>query len=279
MCTKNPATSLAGALSVVVYDHDSLIFSYRSTDVKLSVQVENCDVSFSLYEGYDWTATRRVIEQEIKAIRKRLVKIRQLLATGQVPDDSIEHTSAILFNSVSIGLTEDLEDMDRDALIAAIDEELGNDTASEVASQSSWQSFKRSSQVRQQQRHLRSRNLERSRNCQIEFSILGVRAEVDIFHPNNHTASRILLTVNDLEILDHMKTSTWKKFLTSLRTDFQGNVRETDSDMVRVELCVVHSVPRLSNEEGRLRVCRKNICFQLFILFLHRPSFYRSSYT
>ncbi|KIJ44231.1 hypothetical protein M422DRAFT_252242 [Sphaerobolus stellatus SS14] len=227
---------------------------HPATDTKFGLRVENCNLSFCLYDGYDWVRTRQIIEDEIKAIRKRLVKIRQLLASGQVPDDSIEHTSALLFNSVPIGLLEDPEDMERDALLAAIDEELADGATTDNASESSWQSFKPvQGQDPPQKARNRSRNLERSRNSQLEFRLSEVHADVQQFHPNKRLASGVLLTVKDLEIIDNMKTSTWKKFLTSLRTDFRGNVRETDSDMVRVELRIVHPAPELPNEEARLK--------------------------
>lgn len=60
--------------------------------------------------------------------------------------------------------------------------------------------------------------------------------------------------MEDVEIFDHIKTSTWKKFLTSSRSDSRGNIRETGSNMVRVELRTVHPVPNHPSEEARLRV-------------------------
>jgi autophagy-related protein 2 len=62
------------------------------------------------------------------------------------------------------------------------------------------------------------------------------------------------VTVRNLEILDHIKTSTWQKFLTELRSDSRGNIRETDSNMVRVELRTVRPVQNHPSEEARLRV-------------------------
>jgi len=78
-------------------------------------------------------------------------------------------------------------------------------------------------------------------------------AELDQYCPDQPLVSRIFVTVKDLEILDFIKTSTWKKFLTDLRSDAKGNVRETDSNMVRIELCSVRPVPGHPSEEARLR--------------------------
>jgi len=72
--------------------------------------------------------------------------------------------------------------------------------------------------------------------------------------PNDNYVSRTFATIKDVEILDHVKTSTWRKFLTALRSDSRGNIRETGSNMVRIELCSVHPVPGNTSEETRLRV-------------------------
>ena len=74
-------------------------------------------------------------------------------------------------------------------------------------------------------------------------------------HPvGEELASKLEVTVKDLEILDHIKTSTWKKFLTEMRSDSRGNVREADSNMVTIELKSVRPIAERETEEGRLRV-------------------------
>lgn len=186
-------------------------------------------------------------------MRRRLLKIKQLLAEGQNPDYSIENTSTLLFNSVSIGLPDDSDDMEPPALIAAIDRTLQDD---ENASESSWQSFTSPPNNPSQSTRSHGSRLLRSRNAIIEFCFKGIRAEVDAFDPAHELLSKVLVTAKDVEILDHVKTSTWKKFLSQLRVDFQGNVRQTDSDMVRAELRLIRSVPNpdIASKEGRFRV-------------------------
>jgi autophagy-related protein 2 len=188
-------------------------------------------------------------------MRKRLEKIRQLLATGQAPDDSIEQTSAVLFSSVHLGLSSDTDEWDTGALIAAIDQELDDDL--ETATQSSWQSFAPRTEGSQSKPKIKSKRLKkltRANKASVEICLQGLRAEVDNFRDDEPLASRVFATVRDLEILDHMKTSTWKKFLTSMRSDSRGNVRETDSSMVRFELRNIRPVASLRDEEARLRV-------------------------
>ncbi|KAK0197033.1 hypothetical protein F5146DRAFT_1013780 [Armillaria mellea] len=219
----------------------------------MHIQLNNTDINVFLYGGYDWAKTRRTIEEGVKEMRKRLAKIRQLVASGQTQDTLEDETSALLFNSVYIGLDQDADELEPGALIAAIDEELKDDY--ETASQSSWQSLKPSAAGKPQPKtpRVQGKRLTRAKGPSIEFRLAGMKANVDQYKPEEPTVSRIFSTVRDLEILDHMKTSTWNKFLTSMRSDSRGNVRETDSNMARVELCMIHPVHGHSSEEARLK--------------------------
>lgn len=226
----------------------------------LRVLVHNADINLFLYDGYDWVKTRRMIEDEIKEMRKRLAKIRQLVASGQTQDPSLEETSALLFNSVYIGLNQDADQFEPGALIAAIDEELREDL--DTISESSWQSLQppTTGKPRERSPRIHGKRLTRSRTPSIEFRIAGLDAEVDQYLPNEAMVSRTFATIKELEILDHIKTSTWKKFLTDSRSDSRGNIRETDSNMVRVELRSIRPVPGHPSEEARLRVRSLSYC-------------------
>ncbi|KAL7283400.1 hypothetical protein ACG7TL_002830 [Trametes sanguinea] len=228
--------------------------SYGETAFR--VRVHDFNIAVLLYDGYDWSRTRKTIEEKAKEMRRRLAKIRQLVASGQTPDPSVEETNTILFNSVYIGLEHNVDELEPEALIAAIDEELNEEF--ETTTQSSWQSLKPqplASPGRSGSHSSKThrRRLRRAKGPSIEFRLMGLDAEVDQYRPDASLVSRILATVRDVEILDHIKTSTWKKFLTSLQTDSKGNVRESDSNMVRVELRTLHPVPGHPSEEARLR--------------------------
>lgn len=102
--------------------------------------------------------------------------------------------------------------------------------------------------------------LTRSKHPAIQFCFRGIEVENDIYPTESETASRLLVTAKDVEILDHLRTSTWKKFLTQMREDSRGNARETDSSMVRLELINVRPVAGDPSEESRLRVCPSTTC-------------------
>lgn len=184
-----------------------------------------------------------------------MAKIRQLVANGQIQDPTIEDTSALLFNSVHIGLEQDEDALEDPAvLIAAIDEELKDDL--DATSQSSWQSLRTPNPNKSRNRSTRvhGKRLTRSKTPSIEFNFMGLQTEFEQYGPKDPLVSRTLVTVKNLEILDHIKTSTWKKFLTELRSDSHGNVRETGSNMVRIELQGVRPVLGHSSKEFRLKV-------------------------
>lgn len=229
-------------------------FSCGLSDTTLRVRVRNSDIVLFLHDGFDWPRTRKIIEKEVKEMRKRLARIRQLVSTGQTQEPIDEATSATLFNSFHIGLERDLESMDPDALIAAIDDELDDPT--ETGTESSWQSLHPASpgRLRTVSTRVHGKRLTRSKGPSIEIRLEGLNAEVDHYRPGETLVSRTLILVRDLEILDHIKTSTWKNFLTDMRSDSRGNVRETDSNMARVELLSVRPSPSHPAEEARLRV-------------------------
>lgn len=235
---------------------------------KTRIRVQNTSVTVFLHEGYDWVKTRKAIEDEMKAVRKKLEKIKQLLASGQKPDASIDQASSVLFNSVYIGLDQNRDDMDSTQLLAAIDEEL-EDLGGENWSESSWQTFPeaaglpspQSPQAAKRRVRLHGKRLTRSKRPQIEFSLRGLRADVDMYGKDDSTSSRLHLTAQSFDILDHIKTSTWKKFLTEMKSDSRGNVRETDADMVRVEVISVRPHLPSPDEEIRVRVSSAS-CWQ-----------------
>ncbi|KAL0946599.1 hypothetical protein HGRIS_012798 [Hohenbuehelia grisea] len=227
--------------------------SSERRDTTLRIGIHNGDITLFLYDGYDWVRTRRIIEEEVREMRRRLAKIRQLVATGQTADPSIEETSALLFNSMYIGLEKDVGELEPGALIAAIDEELREDH--ETATQSTWEPLGNpvSGKSSAPPTRIHGKRLARARGSSIEIRLMNLNAEIDKYREEEPTISRVFATVQDLEILDHIKTSTWKKFLTELRSDPRGNVRETESNMVRVELLSVHPVHGHPSDEARLK--------------------------
>ncbi|OXG22622.1 hypothetical protein C366_00940 [Cryptococcus neoformans Tu401-1] len=251
------------------------VYSADQKPGKTHIRIIDASLKIFLHDGYDWPRTRKAIEDEVRAVRRRLERIRQLLASGQKADESIENaTSSVLFNSVYIGLEQKGEmglsrmgmgKMDEKALMAAIDEELDD---METESGSSWQTLPAGvgagpSAVHQAHKktRLKGKRLIRSKKAQIEITLSGIKADVDLYPIEESTSSRIHFTAKEMEILDHIKTSTWKKFLTEMKADNRGNIRETDADMLRIELVGV----RLKEDEEELRLRAKILPLRLHV--------------
>ncbi|KAG7092576.1 hypothetical protein E1B28_008923 [Marasmius oreades] len=227
----------------------------RLGETTVQVHIRNSDVNVLLYDGYDWAHTRRIVETEVKEMRKRLAKIRQLVANGQTQEAVVEETSTLLFNSVYIGLEQDVDELEPTALMAAIDEELKEDPDTGSQGSGSWQTLPTPpGKVNSPSTRPVARRLARSRGSNIEFQAAGLNATFDQYKPMEQLVSKVFATIENLEILDHIKTSTWKKFLTALRADSRGNIRETGSSMVRFELRTLKPVPEDPSEENRLRL-------------------------
>ena len=241
------------------------------------MRIRNCDITLLLYDGYDWPRTRQTIEEEVKEMRKRLAKIRQLVASGQTQEPIPDDTSALLFNSVYIGLHEDVDANEPDALIAAIDDELRDDF--ETGTQSSWQTVQQpgssaAAAARGPSVRVHGKKLTRSRGPNMEICLSGLNAEVNNYGEDSVVVSRTFVTVRDLEILDHIKTSTWKKFLTALRSDSKGNIRETGANMARIELHSVRPSLGSASKEARLRVSTfmLDVGYAILTCAPHRPN-------
>lgn len=170
-----------------------------------------CEGEVLLHEGYDWASTRKAIEEETQAVRKRLGKIKELLAAGQTPDPSMEQAS-VLFNSIYI----DPDD--------------------------AWETF----ETETQDESFEPPKRLRSKRPLIEIALKGASVTLDSYD-SGETASRLHCAMQSIDVYDHIKTSTWKTFLTEKR----GGVRETGADMVRIELLKVRLA---AEEEARLKV-------------------------
>ncbi|KAG0143212.1 hypothetical protein CROQUDRAFT_661531 [Cronartium quercuum f. sp. fusiforme G11] len=238
--------------------------------IETEFKIENFDVSICLHEGYDWTSTRHAIEEAQKAMRKRLQKLRQLLAKGHLTDDAIddELPSATLFKSVHFGLPASSHSLTTAQLLTAIERELDDhgltaaDDDTSIAS--SWQTLpsppkERSGPTINSLSPLR--NLQRSRHPALEFTLKNVTTRFRKYdtlqktsdNESNRTTS-LRLNADHVSIIDNIRTSTWKKFLTELRPNDGGVLRPTGAPMLRVNLDMVLSSEDERKQEALLKL-------------------------
>lgn len=89
------------------------------------------------------------------------------------------------------------------------------------------------------------------------FELKGVSADIIVYPPDmEETQSSIDIRVHDLEIFDHVPTSTWKKFATYMH---DAGERESGTSMVHLEILNVKPVANLAASELILKVNRSNL--------------------
>ncbi|BGP28124.1 autophagy-related protein 2 [Rhodotorula toruloides] len=268
-------TLVPGGLQII----DEWLCESRVEDDELSAsassircRVVNSDVSLRLHGGYDWATTRKAIEEEAKAVRRRLKKIRQLLANGQAADASAETASVLMFGSVQLGLPPGASELPAKELLAAINEELDDslDSGAVSTAATSWQSLPGGVTPPIAKPpgpavvgKLRKR-LTRSKAFAIEINLRELNANFDSYSASLSLeaskllgvdpalTSRISADVGVFEIIDNIKTSTWRKFLTELRPSEGGVMRPTGGRMARLELRAVKPVSMLPNAHDEL---------------------------
>lgn len=254
---------------------------------RIRLRISDTDISIHLYEGYDWINTRRAIEEESKAVRRRLEKIRQLLADGQTPDATAENASVLMFGSHQLGLPPGANEMAPKDLIAAIDEELeqgarDEDTVSTAAS--SWQTFPAGG-ARSNSAPLKKsgpavvgrsrKRLTRSKAFAIEVNVRGLNANFDSYSTSSSSppsstsqiASKMKVEVSSFDIIDNIKTSTWRKFLTEMRPSDGGLVRASGTPMAKFEIQTAKPAGRVNSAQEEISL---KVSFSVSYRFLPR---------
>lgn len=84
------------------------------------------------------------------------------------------------------------------------------------------------------------------------FELQGVSLDMVVFPPNSgEIQSSLDVRVHEMEIYDHVPTSTWKKFATYMR---DAGEREADTSMLHIEFLSVRPVPELPASEIILKL-------------------------
>ena len=239
----------------------------------ISFHIESSDVVLSLFEGYDYERTRKFVKETVKATRKRLEKIRQLLAEGQVPEETMDEAADYLIQSVflpSISVSQDGragegEDLDKIDRIVAFDDELDKQDE-EMASIQNWETLPSSSSSSHSHSHrpgLRSGStpqhsksgrshsrLKRPKTSSIDVRLGGLELRYKGYGNESLVPMTVSIDIQALDIIDNIRTSTWNKFLTELRPRDGGVLRPTGSSMVRIRYNSVRDSAWVGGDAG-----------------------------
>ena len=212
----------------------------------LRVRVRDVHIIWNLFDGYDWQRTRDTIgpavaEVQNKAIERQAARKRKSFDPEEEDEDVI---GDFLFNSIYIGIPAKSDPAELARQVNRNIDDLVSETGSYATLTSSGASPNRAQPTKPRSKPLR---LQRSKQHKLTFELKGVSADVIIFPPGSgETESSIDIRVQDLEIFDHVPTSTWKKFATYMH---DVGERESGTSMVHIEILNVKPVPNLAASE------------------------------
>lgn len=244
--------------------------------VTFSLKLRPSKFTLSFFEGYDFERTRAFVKTAVKATRRKLEKIKQLLAEGQMPEQTIEEAADPLLQSIFLpsrlpegnkvhAETSPVPDVnDTWRRIVAFDDELDQEEEYDSDSLLMWENLRDRPTVPRRgssssgptpiPRTARTSRLKRSRFSAIDIQLENLQATLFSFASDDPLASRLAMSIADLSIVDNLKTSTWHKFLTELRPRDGGTTRPTGSPMVRIVLKMLRPAGSSDGEEADLSV-------------------------
>lgn len=265
------------------------IATTRSPLPAASVRIHNTNITISLFEGYDFESTRRFIKNRVKATRIRLEKIKQLLAEGQMPEETVDEAADWLKQSVFLPARTEFSpnkgksradevdaDLDEDGQaemtladrIAHLDDALDAEEA-EGRSSEEWEALPHrpptmrrthssgSPKPAARGKPSKLRVLHRPRDSAVDIRLQDVAVRFDLYSADSDSSSslssKLSVDIRDLTIVDNIRTSTWNKFLTELRYRDGGTLRPTGEAMVRIKLKMMKNAEG-GGDEADLRV-------------------------
>jgi len=228
-----------------------------SNDTKLQrsplrVRVRDMHIIWNLFDGYDWQRTRDTISKAVKDVETKATE-RRARASRMSPTAEDEEESVIgdfLFNSIYIGIPANKDPRELHREINRDIDDLTSETGSYATTTTVTGATSR--QGRPTSTREKKLRLHRSKHHKMTFELRGVCADLVVFPPGEEeTHSSVDVRVKDLEIYDHVPTSTWKKFATYMH---EAGERESGTSMVHIELLTVKPVPELAASEIVLKV-------------------------
>lgn len=218
----------------------------------LRVRVRDMHVIWNLFDGYDWQRTRDTISKAVQDIETKAIERRVSRTTPEAEEEEESVIGDFLFNSIYIGIPANKDPRELHREINRDIDDLASETGSYATTTTVTGATSQGRAGLQREKKLR---LHRSKHHKMTFELRGVSADLVVFPPGSEeTQSSLDVRVKDLEIFDHVPTSTWKKFATYMH---EAGERETGTSMLHLEVLTVKPVPELAASEIVLKVGSK----------------------
>lgn len=209
----------------------------------LRVRVRDAHVIWNLFDGYDWQRTRDTISKAVKDVERKAAERRVNRASPSLEEEPEPVIGDCLFNSVYIDIPANRDMAELRGDINRNIDDLVSETGS-YATTSTVTTARRSKSPSAKGKRLR---LSRSKSHKMTFELGGICADLVVFPPGEgETINSIDVRINELEIFDHVPTSTWKKFATYL---IESGEKEIGTSMVHLETLTVKPVLSLAASE------------------------------
>lgn len=231
--------------------------NYREACVT-RVSVTNASMSLQLFDGFDWENTVQAVREEGRIIRRRLQKVRQFVANGQTGTEAQSLQSdedAELLAQIETELSRETGGAAQEDLIKALDAEIQAQTDTDE-----WESVPAASspllgspKAAVPPKPTFQTSLKRPKECSLELQLKGLDLEFSTFPATNTTAILLNLKADSVSVIDGIKSSTWRMFLTELRVQDGGFARPTDSPMLRFQFAQDRSSTDRRSVESRLK--------------------------
>ncbi|KAJ3182923.1 autophagy- protein 2 [Gaertneriomyces sp. JEL0708] len=225
-----------------------------SDNACLQLRIRDVDISWNIYDGYDWARTRASFLEVARKLNNASTQGKES-SVGQDGDDRSDNGcdpdeySALAFASSFPPTLYGFHTPD-----GFPGPELDRDDTASVHSYASGCSSKSretnpaTRNVKHRRRPITSQDLQRSRASQMIVKAYRANMELDVYSATCLTNWRLTSTIGDVEIIDNVRTSRWRKFLSYLRPTGDELPRETSSSMVTFHLSSVRPSPGAADE-------------------------------
>ena len=107
----------------------------------------------------------------------------------------------------------------------------------------------------EEEEELEEENQKHAQSCALELTTTHINIQFETFH--NHLQNlvhRIRFSIQEIEILDHLRSSAWTKFMTFVIPEPHQRPRTTDSQMIKLEMAFYKNLCSLEELERRIKV-------------------------
>ena len=219
----------------------------------MTIEMKNFHVIWNLFDGYDWRHTRDRISQAVEDVQKKAFE-RDIGGRNAVAKDSSDASAGedvigdFLFNSIYIGIPAQADPAD---LSRHINKHLHDNSSEVTGLTTSTQAGSLHRRDLDRASRKDSVKLTRSKHHKMTFELKGLACDVEFHSHRSDKVVSVDVKVRDLEVFDHLPTSTWKKFATYMK---DAGERESDSHMVAIRIRNLRPVPDLAATEFNVMV-------------------------